>query len=222
VNGHAKMGMTKEKRDAEIQKHEATLDEAIYDLFELTDEERERVEELCSLGLDLFYRGMSSTAVEPLDWPVRAATFGRRDELKNGHIPQNEISEYISTFIDLWEPQLRDQGGRLRWRIVRPSGASTMLAVLFQAETAGEPLENPEETDEQAWVNVLHKLAETSRQPYMSKRVYIDGLVRIVSDEDIVIIKRNERRLWTKSSARDDAEATMLMAMQINELQPGE
>src|SRR4051812_6752655 len=108
--------MTKEKRNAEIRKYEMALDEAIYDLFELTEEERERVEELCGLGLDLFYRGMASTAVEPLDWPLKAATFGRRGELGNGHIPQNEISEYLATFIDLWEPQLRDQGGRLRWR----------------------------------------------------------------------------------------------------------
>ncbi len=217
----AKMGMTKEKRDAEIRKLESSLDEAIYDLFGLTDEERERVEELCGIGLDLFYRGMGSSAVEPLDWPLGAVTFGRRTEIGNEHIPENEVSEYLATFIDSWEPQLRDQDGRLRWRIVRPAGASTMLAVIFQAESSSEPLDDPEETDEQAWVDILQKLAETSRQPFMTKRVYIDGLVRIVTDEDIAIIKRNERRLWTKSAARDDAEATMLMAMQINELRQG-
>jgi len=31
------------------------------------DAERELIEELCETGLDFFYRGMKSRAVEPLD-----------------------------------------------------------------------------------------------------------------------------------------------------------
>ncbi|MFT3880668.1 MAG: hypothetical protein QM703_13515 [Gemmatales bacterium] len=52
-------------------------------------------------------------------------------------------------------------------------------------------------------------------QPVKANRVYIDGLIRLVTDTDMVIIKRNERRHWTSSVARDDAEATMLMVMQL-------
>lgn len=37
-----------------------------------------------------------------------------------------------------------------------------------------------------------------------------------MSDEGIVIIKKNERRLWTRSSARDDAEATIVRALYMN------
>jgi hypothetical protein len=46
--------------------------------------------------------------------------------------------------------------------------------------------------------------------------VYVDGLIRVVSDENIVIIKKNERRLWTRSAARDDAEATMVGVMNMH------
>jgi hypothetical protein len=37
--------------------------------------------------------------------------------------------------------------------------------------------------------------------------------VRAVSDEQIIIVKRNENRLWTRSMAREDAEATLVQAM---------
>jgi hypothetical protein len=210
-------GMPKEERDAKIRELERQLDAAVYELFELSDEERERIEEMCGLGLDLFYKGMSSTAVSPIDWPDPQPALGRRADLNDGMVTQNEIGGYLSTFLDLWEPQLRDQAGQFRWRVVRPLGASTMLAAIFQSETTASPLQPPEQTDEQAWLEILSRLSDTSRQPTRARRVYIDGLIRIVTDEDMVIIKRNERRLWTKSSARDDAEATMLMAMELGQ-----
>ena len=210
-------GISKEDRDAKIRELEKQLDDAVYELFELSDEERERIDEVCGLGLDLFYRGMGSTAVMPLDWPDALPPLGRKADLSNGLAAQNEICGYLATFIDLWEPQLQDQAGQFRWRIVRPGGASTMLAAIFQSETAASPLPPPEQTDEQTWAEILVRLSDNSRQPTTARRVYIDGLIRVVTDEDVVIIKRNERRLWTKSSARDDAEATMVMAMELGQ-----
>ncbi|GAJ20576.1 unnamed protein product [marine sediment metagenome] len=46
-----------------------------------------------------------------------------------------------------------------------------------------------------------------------SSRIYIEGLERSVTEEEILIIKRNENRLWTKSMAREDAEAMLVKAM---------
>jgi hypothetical protein len=213
-NGH---GLEKAERDRRIRELEANLDEAVFELFELTEEERERVEEVCSIGLDLFYRGMKSTAVKPLDWPDMLPKSGRRQDLSNDQAARNDICRYLTTFIDLWEPQLQEQGGLFRWRVVLPQGSSTMLATILQTEEAKNPLAEPTTTDEQAWGELLHRLDDSTRQPIRARRVYIDGLIRIVTDEDIVIIKRNERRLWTVSVARDDAEATMLMALQLSE-----
>jgi hypothetical protein len=55
----------------------------------------------------------------------------------------------------------------------------------------------------------------------VSRKVYVDGMIRVVSDTDIIIIKRNERRLWTRSLAREDAEATLLQAMRLQEIDSG-
>jgi hypothetical protein len=127
----------------------------------------------------------------------------------------DELHSYLATFADLWEPHLREQRGNLRCRIIRPTEATTMLAAIFQTESEDERLPDPTDSDEQAWIEILHRLGESTRQPTTTRRIFIDGLIRIVTDTDIVVIKRNERRLWSRSSARDDAEATMLMAMQL-------
>lgn len=217
----AGQGISKAERGALTAKLEQQLDDAIYRLFELTDAERDRVEEFCDLELDLFYRGMSSAAVLPLDWPDKATRFGRRADLGNAAVKNNELSRYIATFLDVWEPQLHDQNGRLRWRIIRPSEASSMTGVIFETETIDEPLPDPNMNDEQEWGTILARLDKASLFPTNSKRVYSDGFVRIVTDSEIAVIKRNEHRLWTKSAARDDAEAAMVLAIQLSEQAQG-
>jgi hypothetical protein len=205
----------RQERERRIHELELHLDEAVYEAFSLTAEERERVEELCGLGLDFFYQGMKSPAVEPLDWDPLTPRVGRMGNL-NGRLGHIELAQYVRTFLGLWEPHLASQHGRFRWRIVRPTEASSMMAAIFETETAGEKLPDPTTSDDRAWEEVLKKLEGTTRQHAGPQRVYIDGLIRLVSDEDIVIIKKNERRLWTKSAARDDAEATLVTALQMN------
>lgn len=210
------VGLSSGERTAAIGQLEAQLDKAVFDLFELNDEERERITELCGLGLDFYYRGMESDAVQPVLWPDSVKRFGYLLDsdclAKNG----NQLGRYLSTFLNLWEPHLLDQSGCLRWRVIRPSEASPMLAAIFQTENKGESPASPSTSDEGEWHTVLSRIESNSPQPAQARRLYIDGLIRLVSDSEIVIIKRNERRLWTASAARDDAEATMLMAMQIS------
>ena len=203
------------ERERRIRQLEARLDEAVFEAFDLTDEERERIEEVCGLGLDLFYRGMDSKAVEPLDWEPNAPSVGRIGDLDtNGD--SAELKRYLETFLTIWEPHLASQGGCFRWRVVRPLEASSMMAAIFQTESASEALPDPTTSDDRAWEELLDRLAKSSRQHVGPQRVYVDGLIRIMSNEDIVIIKKNERRLWTRSAARDDAEATMLMALHMD------
>ena len=92
-----------------------------------------------------------------------------------------------------------------------------MTAIIFEAETPQEPLPDPSTSHQQEWQDLLKRLDEPARMPTKSKRIYIDGLVRIITDSEIAIIKRNEHRLWTRSAARDDAEAAMVIAIQLND-----
>jgi len=65
---------------------------------------------------------------------------------------------------------------------------------------------------ENGWKDVLNKLKQATQIEY-SKRIYIEGIVIVVTKEQIFVIKRNEKRLWTSSSARMDAESTLVKAM---------
>lgn len=208
-------GLPKRKRDEQIRKLEERLDEAVFELFDLSADERQRIAEFCDLDLDLFYKGMKSRAVLPLDWPDGVSRIGRRGDL-DGSVGDGDLSAYLATFLDLWEPQLADQGGTLRWHVVRSPEASLMTAVVFETETPMERLPEPTAADANEWADLLRRFDENTLTPTRSKRVYIDGLVRIITDSAIVIVKRNERRLWTRSAARDDAEATMVMAIQFD------
>lgn len=209
-------GLPKKERDKKIRSLEARLDRAVFKLFDLTADERDRVSEFCALDLDLFYHGMGSEALRPLDWPDSSCHFGRRENLDSPVLLKSDIAHYLTAFLDLLEPQLESQNGRLRWRIIKPTAASSMLAVLFETETMTSPLADPAHTDYDAWNALLLRLSQSVLLPTKSRRVYIDGLIRVATDSEIAIIKRNEHRLWTRSSARDDAEAIMVMLMQSN------
>jgi len=75
------------------------------------------------------------------------------------------------------------------------------------------PVPAPERSDSREWQHLLLELDKASLQPRGSKQVIIDGITRIVSDSYIAIIKRNEQRLWTRSAAREDAEAALVQAI---------
>jgi hypothetical protein len=90
------------------------------------------------------------------------------------------------------------------------------LCILFSTQEVG-CFPGSLNSDDDAWAEVLRNLDETLLMPYNSDHVYIDGVVRAVTDTDIIIIKRNEKRLWTKSVAREDIEATLLQAINLQE-----
>lgn len=91
-----------------------------------------------------------------------------------------------------------------------------MLCLVFSTQEMG-CLPQLSGNDEDAWAAILKDLDDNLLVPYNSSRIYIDGIIRSVTDTDIVIIKRNEKRLWTKSMAREDVEATLLQAINLQE-----
>ena len=213
---------SKPQSNREIRELEAKLDEAIFDLYELTDAEQDVVRDMCEVGLELLYRGTKSDAVKKVSGlapPVKKVSglgnppnIGRRSDLPPKRTGQSGLDGYLDAFLEIWDAELKP-GGQFRWRVIRPPEASPMLAVVFSTEDTDDLLPRPTESDDAAWCNLLKSLARASSHPFGSKRIYIDGMTRIVGENDIAIIKRNERRLWTRTAAREDAEAAQLQAV---------
>ena len=201
-------GLSSEQIQARQKKLERQLDEAIFDLYELNEPERDLILDLCETGLEFFYREDESEAVQRV--PVIPSTFGTMSDLPGIRSEETGLQGYLYAFLKMWNPQLETIGGEFNWRVIRAPNAP-MLAVVFTTQKIGADPPDSQVHNEQAWYVLLEKLGETLQCP-VSERIYIEGMVRAVTDTNVFIIKRDERRLWTRSLAREDAEATLVQA----------
>ncbi len=204
--------LTEQVEFVSLSSLEQELDEAIFDLYGLLDAERDLIRDMCKFGLDYFYNHIKSDAVKAVEYKC-TSSLGVIDDLPMDRNLQNGLEAYIYTFLQVWNRELEDDG-EFRWHIIYSNNAP-MIAVVFTTQEKGYPLSNiPNVDEENEWQNVLKQCSEVLLRP-VSKTIYTDSMVRAVTDTDILIVKRNEQRLWTRSAAREDAEATMLQAMYL-------
>lgn len=200
-----------EGRMSKISRLEAELDEAIFDLYEVNEAERDLVRDMCKYGLDFFYRRDESIAVQPVTMPQR--THGLFKDLPAER--RDGLEGYLQVFLTQWNPDL-EPDGELAWEVIEGPPGSSVIAVLFSTMEKGSPASSTQRSEPQSWHDVLARISKRSIVPVGSRRsIYTDTFVRAVTEHEILIIKRNESRHWTRSMARDDADATIARAMQI-------
>ena len=83
-----------------------------------------------------------------------------------------------------------------------------MLAVVFSTQEYGE---NPQPVSELEQKQKLEAINQLIKQK--------NDLVCLVSNTEIIIIKRNKQRLWTCNMARKDAGEAMLQLLNLQESQ---
>lgn len=199
-----------------IEELEAALDEAIFDLFALSPPERDLIRDMCEVGLEFLYRGAASNAVKPLELDDNYPKLGTADDLPASSRERIGIWAYLFAFLESWNTRLSPDA-ELSWQVIMPIRASSMVAVRFSTKFMHGPDAIPQNGMAAGWLQLLSEIEASSVQPFVSRNIYIDGLLRITTDTDIIIVKRNERRLWTASMAREDAEATMLQIVQMQQ-----
>ncbi|MFF8801443.1 MULTISPECIES: class I SAM-dependent DNA methyltransferase [unclassified Methylobacterium] len=174
------------------------LDDAVFDLFELSSSERDLVEDFWAEEHDLYWKGAASSATMRL--PLPEAVAGSRTSSPDASLPKG-LSRYLRAFLDAWEEHL-PEGVDLSW-CVMPSPAGDALAVTFE-------LVDPSASDgiaaNEDWASVVARCAAALSRP-VSPAFHVRRLVRAVTNNGFVILKENARRLWTASTAREDAEA---------------
>jgi Eco57I restriction-modification methylase len=186
---------------------ERELDEAVFDLYDLDKAERDLIRDMCSYGLDLFYRHHSSDAVREVERPSRP--WGTLADVANA---KDGLAAYLSTLVGQWNHELKPKG-EFAWRVLSPSSGAPVLAILLETRSQAEAAAPFDTSDRHAWENVLQKLAANATTPIATSGVLLDTFFRHVTEDHILIIKRNERRFWTRSAAREDAEATLLQSI---------
>jgi hypothetical protein len=191
------------------------LDEAVFDLFNFTTAERDLVQEMCTAGLDLFYQNQNSNALREVIRPHRnVGTLADVAQAKDG------LSAYLGVFLKAWNAELAPDG-EFVWRLLSPPSRAPLMAVSFKTHYKNSLLPENSEDDAQAWRAVLAKLDRSSRVHADSSRIFVDSFFRYVSESEILFIKRNERRFWTRTAAREDAESALTYLMNSNEAAQG-
>lgn len=159
------------------------LDEAIFDLYELSDAQRDLVRDLCQVKLEFFYKGVKSKASKP---------------------PTVEmLTQYCDAFKEVWHERLVPMGKELETRIYAPLNGR-LCGMSFELKKLNTANPHNPITDNSEWKQWFGRLSRTLRKEY-STGIYIDRIVKQLSESSMFIIKRAKKILWTKSQAREDA-----------------
>ena len=198
-----------------MPKLERELDDAIFDLYELNAAERDLVTEMCSIGLDLFYRNHKSDALQIVSRPND--NLGLFEEVKNA---KDGLAAYLRIFLEAWNKEL-EPDCELAWHVVSPSSNAPLLMVQFTTKYKKDALVKSADGDAGQWNNILARLGKDARIRANSSRIFIDTFFRYVSDNEILFIKRNEKRFWTHTAAREDAESALANLMNLEDVAQG-
>ena len=197
-------GLAARRRLAQLEKE---LDDLIFELYGLGQSERDLVREMCSLGLDFFYRHHESDAVKAVVLPSRPwGTYADVAQSDSG------FGAYVQTFLQAWNVEL-EPDGELAWRVLSPPSGAPLLAVSFVSRFKNKPLTAPAHADAEAWGDLIKKLERGALLPYGSSNVFTDTFFRQIGEHEMLFIKRNEARFWTRTAAREDAEAALVRLM---------
>jgi N-6 DNA Methylase len=205
-------GVEAQKR---LPKLEHQLNEAIFDLYELNAAERDLVTEMCSVGLDLFYRNQKSDALQEALRPD--GNIGVLEDVKDA---KDGLAAYLRTFLEVWNNEL-EPDCEFVWHVVSPSSRAPLLMIQFIAKYKKNALTRPADGEAEEWHKILTRLEKDSRVRADSARIFIDTFFRYVSDHEILFIKRNEQRFWTHTAAREDAESALTNLMNLEDAAKG-
>ena len=123
---------------------------------------------------------------------------------------QKGLEGYLQTFLNIWNREL-EPDGEFSWQVIRfqfKGTKSFMLAVVFSTQEYGEKPQPVSKLEQKQKLEAINQLIKQK-----------NDLVCSVSDTEIIIIKRNEQRLWTCSMARKDAGEAIIELLNLQESQ---
>ena len=191
--------------EAEIESQrrilEKELDEAVFELYGLDEEQKDLIRDCCEVTLPFFYKPFDSVGTMPA---VRDSDL-------------SWIEKYIRIFARRWNIYLGD-AAEMRAE-VHVGAHGNMVAVEFFPADKTDPWNLNPKND--SWQYVLEQIGKALPQPMETSQILVDGVVHVVSDDAVIVIKRNEKRFWTRSLAREDADVTLCKRMVEFKLEDG-
>ncbi|MFC1588030.1 class I SAM-dependent DNA methyltransferase [Planctomycetota bacterium] len=172
---------------------EKQLDEAVFDIYDFSEEQRDLIRDCCEVTLPFFYKPFKSLGTEKaIDNEDNTAW----------------MEQYARIYANRWKPYL---GKNEEMRAELHIGAhGNMVAVEFFPANASDSWDL---SPRKGWEYLLEQISKSLPRAMGSSQIVLDGLVHVITDDSIIIIKRNTKRLWTRSLAREDADSTIAKRM---------
>ena len=188
--------------EAEIQarrcKWEDELDEAVFELYGLNEEQKDLVRDCCEVTLPFLYDPFNSIGASPA--------------VENNNL--SWIETYARIFSRRWNAYL-ENGIEMRGTLHIGAHDNLVALEFFPAEKSDPWDMNPKNN---SWQNVLDRIGSALPHPMGTSQIIMDGVVHAVSDYAVIVVKRNERRFWTRSLAREDADSTLCKRMLMSNM----
>src|SRR5205085_1470172 len=128
-------GKTEEELREQIAGLEKQLDEAVFDLYELSKAERDQITDVCNIGIEFFYKNYHSEAAKPVkETQVVQGLYKNVASRRGGH---NELYDYLRVFLQIWNHELDDPTSEFSWNVVQPEDDWPMMAVTFSIHPKG-------------------------------------------------------------------------------------
>jgi type I restriction-modification system DNA methylase subunit len=180
-------------KENKINELEATLDEAVFELYNLDEEQKDLVRDFIDITLPSYYKKDKNT--------------GEMPALKGNDF--SWIERYIHVFAKRWNIYLnRNEEMKAK---VHLGAHNNMVAIEFFPAISKDTLNL--EPKNNSWGYILEQIGDKLPIPMGTSKILLDSMVYVVTDTGIIVIKRNEKRFWTRSLAREDADTTICKAM---------
>ena len=175
------------------QEWESELDEAVFELYNLNEEQKDLIRDMCEVTIPFFYKPFDSIGIS-------------KSVLKEDY---SWIEKYIKVFCRRWNAYLNNE--EEMHAEVHLSIDNNIVAIEFYPADKNDFWNIKPQND--SWKYILEKMGGYLQTPMGSERFVLDGVVHSISENGIIIIKRNQKIYWTRSLAREDADSTICKRM---------
>ncbi|MEM9299743.1 MAG: N-6 DNA methylase [Bacteroidota bacterium] len=172
-----------------IDNLEKKLDQIVFDLYRLTEFERTLIADRCKYDIDYYYKGDNSIASKPIK-------------------KSDELASYIKSFKSHWARSL-EENEYFESKVLFSKDRS-MLGLVFSLRSSQPDNEKRQLEDDTPEIKDFDDLLLDE----VSDKVFAQGIFKRVSDDRILIIKRNQKVNWTLTEAKIDADSTLLSALE--------
>lgn len=183
------------KKDTDLTIIESQIDDFIYDLFEITDQERYLIEDMIDYKFDLFLEGENSIALNP--------------------ISTNELERYANVLCESLNHLLltNDTVASAKVHELPRSIPLRMVVLDFNKKDSSKDTLFREKYKKS--IKILLSEIDEFVYNHFSESLYFRKVIKYLKNNQIYLIKPNESKFWTRSEALNDSNDIIYDSLEI-------